>query len=196
MTASRSAALSNRTMPIPPKKINHGCIGRLKETVNVHSHITCLTICSFLLLFPYACTREVQETRLFPKAPSFTMIIASDSSEFKDSIREMVIARYRQEGGIEVVNVKKLKDINPLDYDVVVIIDTTLAWSGFNPSLKSFLENNEYKDNVVVCMTAADPDWAYSYQGVDAITAASVVENEQDIFEEISLQIDQILDKK
>jgi hypothetical protein len=76
---------------------------------------------------------------------------------------------------------------------VVLILDTCLAWSGFNPSVNTFLENNKSKDNVVLFMTAGDPDWTYSYQGVDAITSASVVENEDVKFEEITQQINQLL---
>ena len=151
---------------------------------------------SLIFISTFSCTRGVKETRMAHKGAEFTMIIASDSSEFKDSIRNRIIEQYQDEGNIDVVNIKRLKDINPLDYDVVLIIDTTLAWSGFNPSLNTFLENNEIKNNVVVFMTAADPDWKYSYQGLDAITSASVVENEDVKFEEISQQIDQILGKE
>ena len=151
---------------------------------------------SLTFISTFSCTRGVKETRMAHKGAGFTMIIASDSSEFKDSIRNRIIEQYQDEGNIDVVNIKRLKDINPLDYDVVLIIDTTLAWSGFNPSLNTFLENNEIKNNVVVFMTAADPDWKYSYQGLDAITSASVVENEDVKFEEISQQIDQILGKE
>ena len=123
----------------------------------------------------------------------FSMVIASDSSEFKDSIRNRVIQQYQNEGNIEIVNIKRLKDIDPTDYDVVLIIDTCLAWSGFNPTLNSFLEDNQSKDNVVLFMTAGDPDWTYSYQGVDAITSASVVEKEDMKFQEITKQINQII---
>ena len=143
----------------------------------------------------YSCTRGVKEIRLSHEDSSFNMIIASDSSVFKDSIRNKIIQRYQNEGTIDVVNIKRLNKIDPTDYDVVLIIDTTLAWSGFNPSLNTFLEENEFKENVVVFMTAGDPDWTYSYQGVDAITSASVVENEDVKFEEIAQQIDQIIEK-
>ena len=77
---------------------------------------------------------------------------------------------------------------------MVLIIDTTLAWSGFNPSLNTFLEDNEHKDNVIVFMTAADPDWTYSYKGVDAITSASVMENEEGKLDEIVQRIDHLLE--
>ncbi len=59
--------------------------------------------------------------------------------------------------------------------------------------MNSFLEDYSPKDNVVLFMTAGDPDWTYSYQGVDAITSASVVEKEDVKFEEIVQQIDQLL---
>ena len=62
--------------------------------------------------------------------------------------------------------------------------------------MNSFLEDNQSKDNVVLFMTAGDPDWTYSYQGVDAITSASVVENEDVKFQEITQQIDQIINSK
>jgi hypothetical protein len=150
-------------------------------------------VISFILLSSYSCTRGVNETRLSHENPMFSMIIASDSSEFKDNIRNRVIQQYQNEGNIELVNIKRLKDIDPIDYDVVLILDTCLAWSGFNPSVNTFLENNKSKDNVVLFMTAGDPDWTYSYQGVDAITSASVVENEDVKFEEITQQINQLL---
>ena len=151
-----------------------------------------LVLCLFLL-FSSSCARGIKETRLSQEDPSFSMIIASDSSEFKDSIRNRIVRHYQDHGNIEIINIKRLKAINPLDYDVVLIIDTTLAWSGFNPSLNTFLKANEYKKNVVVFMTAADPDWTYSYQGVDAITSASVLENIDVKFEEIRQQIDRRL---
>ncbi len=157
------------------------------------SSITWFLVLAHIFLSFYSCTRGVQETRLPNEDRLFSMIIASDSSEFKDSIRERVIDKYRHAASIEIVNIKKLNEIDPMEYDVVLIIDTCLAWSGFNPALNTFLENNEQKENVVVFMTAGDPDWAYSYQGVDAITSASVVENEDVTFKEISEQIDQIL---
>jgi len=158
-----------------------------------NSRIVWALVVSVFFLSFYSCTHGVKETRLSHEEPAFSMIIASDSSAFKDSIRNRIIHRYQNEGTIDVVNIKKLNLIDPMDYDVVLIMDTTLAWSGFNPSLNTFLEDNEYKDNIVLFMTAGDPDWKYSYQGVDAITSASVLENEDVKFEEITRQINELL---
>ena len=156
---------------------------------------TAILLLSFSLIFlaSNSCTSSVKENLLSRENPMFSMVIASDSSEFKDNIRNRIIQQYQNEGNIEIVNIKRLKDIDPTDYDVVLIIDTCLAWSGFNPTLNSFLEDNQSKANIVLFMTAGDPDWTYSYQGVDAITSASVVENEDVKFEEITQQINQLL---
>lgn len=161
-----------------------------------NSYIVWVLAISVSCLSLYSCTRSVKETQLSHENPRFSMIIASDSSEFKDSIRNRVIQQYQNEGKIEIVNIKRLKDIDPTDYDVVLIIDTCLAWSGFNPTLNSFLKDNQSKDNVVLFMTAGDPGWTYSYQGVDAITSASVMEKEDVKFQEITQQIDQIITSK
>ena len=156
---------------------------------------TAILLLSFSLIFlaSNSCTSSVKENLLSRENPMFSMVIASDSSEFKDNIRNRIIQQYQNEGNIEIVNIKRLKDIDPTDYDVVLIIDTCLAWSGFNPTLNSFLEDNQSKANIVLFMTAGDPDWTYSYQGVDAITSASVVENEDVKFEDITQQINQLL---
>jgi len=164
--------------------------------MKITSTATLLLALSLIFLSSYSCTRSVKETRLIHEDSSFSMIIASDSSEFKDRIRNSIIQQYQNQGNIEVVNIRRLKDIDPTVYDVVLIMDTCLAWSGFNPALIAFLEGNESKDNVVLFMTAGDPDWTYSYQGVDAITSASVVENEDVKFQEITQQIDQIIKNK
>jgi hypothetical protein len=161
--------------------------------MKITSTATLLLSFSLIFLASNSCTSSVKETQLSHENPQFSMVIASDSSEFKDSIRNRVIQQYQNEGNIEIVNIKRLKDIDPTDYDVVLIIDTCLAWSGFNPTLNSFLEDNQSKANIVLFMTAGDPDWTYSYQGVDAITSASVVENEDVKFEEITQQINQLL---
>ena len=161
--------------------------------MKITTYIAWLLILSTFFLSSYSCTSSVKETQLSRENPMFSMVIASDSSEFKDNIRNRIIQQYQNEGNIEIVNIKRLKDIDPTDYDVVLIIDTCLAWSGFNPTLNSFLEDNQSKANIVLFMTAGDPDWTYSYQGVDAITSASVVENEDVKFEEITQQINQLL---
>jgi len=145
------------------------------------------------LVFLASCTRNVKETRLTTENAKFTLIIAGDSSDFKDRIRNRIIARYRNSGNIDVVNIKKLKNIRPEDYDVILIMDSCIGCEDFNWSMKSFLDRLEDKNNVVLLMTTGYSHYEYSYGGVDAITAASRIADEEEIFARLSEEIDRMI---
>jgi len=151
-----------------------------------------ITILTWLFLTT-ACTQSVKETRLTTTDPQFNMLIAGDASAFKDTLRTRIINHYQGQSDINVINIKKLKQVRLTDYDVVLIMDTTLAWTGFNPALKYFLENLPDTHKVVLFMTAGDPDWEFSFQDLDAITSASRIENEETVFSEIVNRIDRIV---
>ena len=150
-------------------------------------------ICIIVLVFTASCTRNVKESRIITENARLNFVFASDASEFKDSIRNKLIARYKDQCNIDIVNIGKLKDIRTENYDVVLIMDTCMAWSTFNPSLKSFLENQTNHNNIVLFMTANDLDWEYRYKGVDAITSASEIENEESVYLELAEKIDKII---
>lgn len=150
----------------------------------------CLIIAVFFLS---SCSTHLKEINVVSEKPGFTMLIAGDSSAFKDKVRERIIEKYKQSCTIHVVNISDLKEKTAEAYDVVLIMDTCIAWSGFNPSLKSFMDRDENRKKTVLSMTAGDPGWTYSYKGVDAITSASRVTNEDDFFSRIDKDIERIL---
>jgi hypothetical protein len=152
-----------------------------------------LIMVSTWLVVMAACTQSIKETRLTTTDPQFNMLIAGDASAFKDTLRARIIGHYQGQSDIDVINIKKLKQVRLSDYDVVLIMDTTLAWTGFNPSLKAFLKNLPDTHKVVLFMTAGDPDWDFSFQDLDAITSASNIENEAAVFNEIVTHIDRIV---
>jgi hypothetical protein len=145
------------------------------------------------LVFLASCTRNVKETQFTTENAKFNLIIAGDSSDFKDEIRKRIIARYSNSGNIDVVNISKLENIKPEDYDVILIMDTCIGCEDFNWSMKGFLDRLEDKNNVVLLMTTGYAHYEYSYGGVDAITAASRIANEEEIFVRLSEEIDRIL---
>lgn len=140
------------------------------------------------------CTRNLQEERYTTATARAEILIAGDASEFKDALRQRLIDHYRPYSNIDVVNVDKLRSVAIEDYHAVVIIDTCLAWSRFNPSTKAFLDRIAERHKVVLLMTVDDTDWSFEYQGVDAMTAASVIENEAQVFERLRNAVDRILD--
>jgi hypothetical protein len=154
----------------------------------------CISILAIVALaFLASCTRNVKETQLTTENAKFNLIIAGDSSDFKDRVRNRIIARYRNNGNIDVVNIDKLENIKPEDYDVILIMDTCIGCEDFNWSMKSFLDRLEDYDNVVLLMTTGYSHYEYSYGGVDAITAASRIADEEEIFTRLSEEIDRII---
>ena len=154
----------------------------------------CISILAIVALaFLASCTRNVKETQFTTENAKFNLLVAGDSSDFKDRVRNRIIARYRKNGNIDVVNINNLKDIRPEDYDVILIMDTCIGCEDFNWSMKSFLDRLEDNNNVVLFMTAGNPHYEYSYGSVDAITAASRIANEEEIFTELSEEIDRII---
>jgi len=154
----------------------------------------CISVLAIVALaFLASCTRNVKETQLTTENAKFNLLVAGDSSDFKDRVRNRIIARYRKNGNIDVVNINNLKDIRPEDYDVILIMDTCIGCEDFNWSMKSFLDRLEDNNNVVLLMTTGYSHYEYSYGGVDAITAASRIANEEEIFTRLSEEIDRII---
>jgi predicted nicotinamide N-methyase len=154
----------------------------------------CISVIAIVALaFLASCTRYVKETQLTTENAKFNLIIAGDSSDFKDRVRNRIIARYSNSGNIKVLNIKKLKNIRPEDYDVILIMDTCIGCEDFNRSMKSFLDRLENNNNVILLMTTGYSHYEYSYGGVDAITAASRIADEEEIVTRLAEEIDRII---
>lgn len=145
------------------------------------------------LLILAGCVHKLDEIRIAPQSPEFAMLIAGNASAFKDGVREKILRKYGPFCEIHVINIDALPGLDTAAYDVVVIMDTCLAGSRLNASLKSFLDTEANRKKTVLSMTAAKPDWRFRYQGVDAITSASVLTDQELFFARIDRQIRQIL---
>jgi hypothetical protein len=78
-------------------------------------------------------------------------------------------------------------------FNLILIMDTCIGCEDFNWSMKSFLDRLEDNNNVVLLMTTGYSHHEYSYGGVDAITAASRIANEEEIVTRLSEEIDRII---
>ncbi len=156
------------------------------------NRILVITLAVSLSLVIEACTRHLKETRLVQPGARTSLLIAGDASEFKDSIRMAIIDRYRATCNIDIINIDKLPQTRGDLYDAILIMDTCLAWSNFNPSVKAFLGKSQHQ-NVVLFMTADTTDWTFTYKGVDAMTSASEKENQDIMIRRLIAAIDDIL---
>jgi len=146
-----------------------------------------------IVLLATACSKNIRETTVENPDASYRLVIAGDSSEFKDSIRERLMNNYQHICHIDVVNLDKLEGIDEDQYDAVLIMDTLMAWGGFNREVKRFIDSRQDSRKIVVFFTAGDPESVYSYKGVDAITSASVPAQEDDVVDRLTREIDLLL---
>ncbi|MBC2716911.1 MAG: hypothetical protein HF978_16530 [Desulfobacteraceae bacterium] len=149
----------------------------------------------FVLMFPLSCAKHIPEQRFVNDNAKFDLLIGGLTSEFKEGIVSRLVERYKDQGNVDLVNFDKLNQVQCSDYDVILVMDSVQAWSLFNFSLKSFLKKTENCNNVVLLFTANDPEWEYQYNDLDAITSASMVDNEDRVFNELAAKIDVMISK-
>lgn len=158
----------------------------------------CLYISLFVLvIFLFSsCTKKIIETSIGSDKTMDKILIAADASEFKSEILKRILETFQAKYNIDIVNIDKLNKMSIDEYSAVLIMDTCMAWTGFNPSLKSFIEKQENRDKAVLFITAGDPDWKYSYLELDAVTSASEIENEEIVYSELVTRVKTILSNK
>ena len=143
-----------------------------------------------------ACSKNLRETTLENPDASYRLVIAGDSSDFKDSIRERLVNNYKDICHIDVINLDKLAEIDSRQYNAVLIMDTFMAWGGFNTEVKKFIDSQPDNSKIIVFFSAGDEEATYSYNGVDAITSASVPSEENAVVDELTQKIDLLLAEK
>ncbi|WP_282179372.1 hypothetical protein [Maribacter stanieri] len=100
------------------------------------------------------------------------LLIATQGSDFKDKVTSDIVDHFKSDSVyIEVVDVESLNDIDPNDFNALVIIHT---WENWKPplSVQSFIDMYGNESNkIIVFTTSGDGD--YTMKRVDAIAGES-----------------------
>ena len=147
----------------------------------------------FLLLLLSSCSKKIPEQRFVTENAQYDLLITGVTSEFKADIISRIVDRYKDQGNVDLIDLNKLDQLQCGDYDAILVMDSVQAGSLFNFSLKSFLKKTENCKNIVLLYTAGDPDWKYQYHELDAITSASMVEDQDRVFNELTYAIDVLI---
>lgn len=109
-------------------------------------------------------------------AYSQKLLIAAQGSEFKNSVTQTIINRFKDDSiFIKIVDVSALEHIEPIDYNALLLIHT---WENWKPPIDIDIFINrtkDYKDKIVVITTSGEG--TYKMSDVDAITGESKKEN-------------------
>ena len=119
------------------------------------------------------------------------LLIATQGSEFKNAVTNELVAHYKKDSiFIDVIDVSTLKEINPSEYDAMVLIHT---WENMKSpsSVEQFIKRtSDYKDKIVVFTTSGQG--TYKMKGVDAISGESILKDTTMYAEKIIYKLDSL----
>ena len=138
---------------------------------------------------------DIRAYELNPLSLEDKVLVASRSSEFKDS----VVARIReafdgQPVYVRFIGLEDLKHENAGAYKAVVLINSCIAW-GMDPDVEGFLKRSKDQSNIIVLTTSGAGDWLPKMEGrdFDAIACASKSINVDRVASEIITKIRALL---
>ena len=129
------------------------------------------------------------------KPESAAVLIASRSSEYKKLLVAELHKQLESEGvPLMIVGVADLKNLDARHYEVVVVINTCLAW-GLDRDVHSFLNRQSTTENIILLTTSGDGSWLPTKRrrDFDALSAASVLANVNADAEKLMVRIKSLL---
>lgn len=150
-----------------------------------------LPIVYILIILLLFCSSAQKERVIKTDESNKKFLITCVSTDFKNALLAQLIERYKNKFIIEIFDLKKLEAIDPGQYSVILIMDSTRAFTLFNRKIRNFMDRVKNPKKVIVFLTAGRTR-NYKFKGVDAITSASSKESKQDSFKRISDRIDKI----
>jgi hypothetical protein len=124
------------------------------------------------------------------------VLVASQGSEFKDTVVESLIAHL--EGipiYVRVIDVGGLPEVNENDWDALVLVGT-VERSRLQTDVTDYLDRAKHPDKVVVLTTAGDESWSLQGYDVEAISSASKSEEIGTVVAQIRYKLDAFLEAK
>jgi hypothetical protein len=120
------------------------------------------------------------------------VLIATQGSDFKDALTAGLVRRLeRRSAFLKVIDVTELGRILEADWNAIVVMHT---WEMGKPPIevKTFVERITQRDKLVVLSTSGAGD--FKLEGVDAISAASRMDDVATRVGELASRVDAILD--
>ena len=155
--------------------------------------LSLVLIMSLFVIMLFSCRSGVKEDVYENPEAGHKILITGATSEFKKRVVEGIVGRYKEDCQIEIMPPSRLEDMDYDDYSAIIIMDQCQAWMAFNVSTLGLVRKIKGREKVILFITAGNPDWRYSYEGIDAITSASEEGKETEVIERISARIDALI---
>ena len=123
------------------------------------------------------------------------LLIATQGSKFKNAITHGIVNRYKNDSVfIRVIDISDLAQINPNEFDALVVIHT---WENWKPPVPvtSFIERTlDKKDKIIILTTSGEG--SYKMENVDAITGESILADAPIVIEKIIKKVKPLFEPK
>lgn len=121
--------------------------------------------------------------------------IATQGSKFKNKITKTIIDHYEKDSiFINVIDVSSLYEIDPKDYDAIVLIHT---WENWKPpaEVQLFIDRTKgYKERIIVVTTSGEG--TAKMEDIDAITGESILKNATLLADNVIIRLKALLKTK
>ncbi len=104
------------------------------------------------------------------------LLIATQGSDFKDSITNAAVNHYKPDSiYIKVIDVGGLPEIQPDGFSAILVVHT---WENWKPpaDVKSFIDRVKNDAGKIVVLTTSG-EGSYKMDGMDALTGQSIIED-------------------
>ena len=165
--------------------------GPARQFGSLFEGITGLLLAGFLLC---ACASTPVKTVEYgpPDAPK-AVLVAAQSGDFKDAVVFALVDKLNQMPvRTTVKDLHRLRAGDESGFDVLVLINTCIARRP-DPAVTEFLAKVRDRSRVIVVTTARYPDYFPNLPGVDAMTAASVMDQSGETASNIAVRVQERL---
>lgn len=141
-----------------------------------------------------SCKEPIPSTVYDNPGAEHTIMITGYDTEFKSALVEEIVAKYSPKCRIEIVGISKAPKADYSQYSAIILMDEVEAWMMMNRRARKIIDKIEPKDKLIAVITAGDEDWEYEKDGVEAITSASVMSEQDKVLEEIYKRVDSLIE--
>lgn len=139
---------------------------------------------------------DITPSRVGSPTSEHTVLLASQSSEFKDVLVEKITGAVTAENmAVDIIGIKGLKAVEAEQYAGVVMITSCQIWN-VDPLVRNFIDRHpDYKPIVMVITSKSGWLPKKTDLDVDAIASASVLADSDAVSRQIVARLRQKLDK-
>ena len=149
-----------------------------------------------MLSIVFSCAGSKPEsTKIGGADGSSSILIASRSSQFKQTLIDRLIDDYKERAELKVIPLGEIYDVRTTDYDVLIVMGARMGWLMFSAKERRFLRRFKEPEKLIMLMTALDDDWEWNRDDIDIISGASKSANVDPIYQEVTLRLDALLEK-